>query len=286
MTTVRNMSLPRIRLAAAALTAALLAGCPACLADWVCPACGASVEGDFCLSCGLMKPPEGMAFIPEGAVLLNGEEVTFEAFFIDSAPASYRQVLPWLNATIQSPEEWAMIVTGQYDDDLLFLKFTPFTGSSDRSSIVVPASCFDLPAASFTWEGARHFLSDQGKRLPTRAELLAAWQAGLVDPVDTHAVMGCFESVMVATLGTVLGSLDRQAMFMPGNSSPEERLMWEWTRDAWLQAAGDLSDLDEGNRTIMKPLDPPVFGFAGRNNGYFNVIFRGVVAARLPGYPD
>lgn len=269
----------------AAMVLLLIAGGASLGEEWLCPGCGSTASGARCEQCGLIEPPEGMAYIDAGTVALDdGTVLDYEPFFIDTTPVTYRDVLPWLNSTIGSAEEWAMIITGQYDADLLFLKFTPFTSSADGSAITVPASCFDIPATSFTWEGARHFLSDIGKRLPSRAEFLAAWESGLVRPYDVYQLMRLYENVVTSTLGNVLGGMDRQAMFTPGYSSPEERVVWEWTRDAWNEEPDVRSpDLEYAIRAIARPLDPPQLGFAGRNNGYFNVAFRGVVPGFMPG---
>ena len=256
----------------------------AAVEGWECPVCGDEVSGQLCPACGVIMPPEGMVFVDAGTVVIEGDTLAFEPFFVDPEPVAYRSVLPWLNSTVGSIEEWAMIITGQLDEDMLFLKYTPFTSSSDGRSITVPASCFDIPAASFTWEGARHFLSDQGRMLPSRVQMYAIFDAGLVNAYDVRQVMSTYENVVVATIGDVLGALDRQAMFMPGMSTVEERIMWEWTRDAWSSAPGEAFDPDDATRAMFKPLDPPQLGFADRGNGYFNVVFRGVVPARLPGW--
>jgi hypothetical protein len=63
-----------------------------------------------------------------------------------------------------------------------------------------------------------------------------------------------------------------------GYSTASERVMWEWTRDEWGHHPGNSADMLATYRTIWKPLDPPVTGAAGRDTGYFNVIFRGVVS--------
>jgi len=141
----------------------------------------------------------------------------------------------------------------------------------------VPAGCFGMPAASFTWDGATLYLMDTGRRLPTVAQITAANEAGLITRFDVYTVMSSFESVMTATMGQLLGPLGRQSMFM-GYSTASERVMWEWTRDEWARKPGEPDDPLGLYRTIWKPLDTPVTGAAGRDMGYFNVIFRGVVS--------
>lgn len=253
---------------------------------WECPECGVDNSGAICEECGLIEPPQGMVYIPAGYVVTDGYKVYYHSFFIDTFPVSYRQIIPWINMSIESVENLAIIITGKFDQELQFLKFTPFTGSEDGSGLTVPANCFDLPVGSITWEASRLFLSQVGKRLPTKVEIIAAWEAGIIEPIDVKAVMSVYEDVTVYFMGgsIELGAIDSQAMFRSGYSTLEERVMWEWTGDSWGWLPEDqISEPDSPTRLLFKPLSEPGFGFTQGNYGYFNVTFRGVVPAIVPG---
>jgi hypothetical protein len=259
----------------AAVILVVLAGAAAA---WDCPRCGTPGQGAaFCSVCGLPEPPAGMAFVPGCTVTVSGEQVEVAPFFIDSMPVTYRDVLPWMETAVTSEEDLAAVVTGQFDESYQFLSFTPFINNEDGTALTVPAASFGMPAASFTWEGATLFLTDAGKRLPTLAQITAANEAGLITRFDVYTVMSSFEPVMTATMGQLLGPLGRQSMFM-GYSTASERVMWEWTRDEWALRPWEPGDPLGPYRTIWKCLDTPVTGAAGRDTGYFNVIFRGVVS--------
>jgi hypothetical protein len=79
------------------------------------------------------------------------------------------------------------------------------------------------------------------------------------------------------TLSGVLGvSTAGLSMFSEG-ARPEDRVMWEWTRDARGQPPDSLPDLDSPYAVLFRPTDPPETGTGLRSIGYYNVIFRGVV---------
>ena len=158
-----------------------------------------------------------------------------------------------------------------------FLSFTPFINNEDGTALTVPTNSFGVPASSFTWEGATLYLLDQGKQLPTSAQLTAAMEAGLVTGFDVYTVMSSYANVMTATMGNMLGSLGSQSMFA-GYSTAAERVMWEWARDEWAHQPGTHIDMLATCRTMWKPLETPVTGAAARDAGYFNVIFRGVIS--------
>jgi hypothetical protein len=243
---------------------------------WECPRCSSVQEGEFCSVCGLLEPPEAMIFIPACTVEIEGIPYDVDPFYIDSIPVTYRDVLPWMEEVVASQEDLAAIVTGQFDENFQFLSFTPFINNEEGTALTVPTSCFGIPAASFTWEGALLFLNDNGKHLPTAAQLMAAREAGVIQEYDVYSVMQSYSSVMTASMGNLLGTLGNQSMFA-GYSTAAERVMWEWARDEWSHQPGSSLDMLAQYRILWKPLDPPVIGAAGRDAGYFNVIFRGVV---------
>lgn len=239
----------------------------AAAAAWDCPACGAANAGPVCTRCFLPEVPAGMSFVPACSVVLDGDTVDVAAFFVDSSPVTYRRILPWMNSTITTAEQLAAAVGGLYDTRGEFLSYTPFT-SAESGGLTVPSACFDLPAGSFTVGGAGEFLASEGRRLPSAAELEAAYQAGLVPPVDTYEVMESFASVMEASIGPLLGTLSTQAMFA-GFSSPSERVIWEWTSDVT-----GSEDIPGPCAVIFRPSGT---GVALGGSGYFNVMFRGAV---------
>ncbi|MBD3369950.1 SUMF1/EgtB/PvdO family nonheme iron enzyme [Candidatus Fermentibacteria bacterium] len=256
-------------------TACLIVACPSAL-GWICPACSTESEGLLCTDCGLPRPPEGMGYAPACTVEVRGAAVRVESFFVDSFPVTYREILPWMNENVSTLEDMAGIVTGQYDANLQFLRYTPFTGNSEGTGITVPSNCFSLPVGSFTYEGAASYLQSRGARLPTTAEILAAKRQGLVDRFDVESVMRRFAAMMRSTMGSMLGDLANQAMFA-GYSTVDERLMWEWTTDAWRQPPDSIYRLDAPYRVIVRPTEEAELGAAGSDMGYFNVTFRGVV---------
>ena len=251
-------------------------------AAWTCPACGDAGQTDgVCSVCGLPQPPSGMAFVPASRVVVQGDTVEVGAFFIDSMPVAYRDVLPWLGQNCRDGQALASVVTGQYSDSGHFLAFTPFVATAG-SEYSVPAVCLDRPAASFTWTGAQWYLSSRGTRLPTLAEMHAAARLGLIQPFNAYSEMQLFANLMETSLGDVLGALGRQAMFA-GYSTEEERVMWELTHTP---VGGDpavaLPAADDPCVYIFKPLPVPISTGTGRDTGYFNVIFRGAID--LPGF--
>ncbi len=240
---------------------------------WRCPACSTLAEGDACPECGLLRPPEGMAYVPASRVEIMGDTVSVDAFLIDSVPVSYRKVLPWLNRNLTSMQDLAEILVGQYDADGQFLKFTPFVVGESGQALTVPTNCFSMPVSSLTWTGAVRFLRHRGARLPRAAELAAAAGMGYVDPVDVYPVMSSYSQVLERNMG-ILGSLGSQAIFSYGEGS--ELQMWEWTLDAWGQEPGQPLRQQDPYRILLRPagLEP---GVARKDMGYFNVIFRGVI---------
>lgn len=251
-------------------------------AAWTCPACGDAGQTDgVCSVCGLPQPPSGMAFVPASRVVVQGDTLEVGAFFIDSMPVAYRDVLPWLGQNCRDGQALASVVTGQYSDSGHFLAFTPFVATAG-SEYSVPAVCLDRPAASFTWTGAQWYLSSRGTRLPTLAEMHAASRLGLIQPFNAYSEMQLFANLMETSLGDVLGALGRQAMFS-GYSTEEERVMWELTHTP---VGGDpavaLPATDDPCVYIFKPLPVPISTGTGRDMGYFNVIFRGAID--LPGF--
>jgi len=247
---------------------------------WECPRCSSEQQAEFCSVCGLLEPPEAMAFIPACTVELEGVLYDLDPFYIDSMPVTYRDILPWMEEAVTSQEDLASIITGQMDESFQFLSFTPFINNEEGTALTVPTGSFGTPAASFTWEGASLFLHDNGKQLPTAAQLTAAREAGVIPEYDVYSAMLTYSSVLTASMGNLLGVLGNQSMFA-GYSTATERVMWEWARDEWGRQPGSSVDMLALYRTLWKPLDPPVIGVAGRDSGYFNVIFRGVVSLPL-----
>jgi len=243
---------------------------------WDCPQCSADNQGTFCSDCHLPEPPDGMAFVPSCTVEINGQEVEVSRFFIDSEPVSYRDMIPWLNNSGFGARELGAVITGGGEESMEFLAFTPFTGD-ENGGITVPSQCLENPAASITWSGAQSFLSEAGKRLPTLGEMYAAREAGLLQQYDAYEAMLAFSGQMRASMGEMLGTLSTQAMFA-GYSTASERVMWELTGTVW---GGDPMERapfpNVSYITILKPLDQPDITSIHRDNGYFNVIFRGAI---------
>jgi hypothetical protein len=235
---------------------------------WDCPSCGSANNGQICTSCFLPEVPPGMVWVPATSVVLDGDTIEVQPFFIDTSFVSYRQVLPWMNATITSLDQLGAVITGQYDENLQFLRYTPFTSSSEGAGMTVPSDCFDLPACSFTRPGAVDFLLSVGKRLPSAAELAAASAAGLASRIDVYDVLANYASMIQSALGDLLGRLAGQAMFA-GYSTADERVLWEWTSDS------------PGTANVQGPCGviyrSTGAGIAVSDGGYFNVGFRGAV---------
>lgn len=239
-------------------------------AAWDCPRCGLSNQGSICRRCSLPEPPAGTVWIEGDTVTVGGELVEVAPFFLDASPVTYRRILPWLNEEATSLERLAELVSGQADENLNFLRYTPFTGNEQGTGLTVPSACLDLPACSITWTGAIQFLSSEGKRLPTAAELALAERCGLLREMDVQAVMSTFAEMMYDAMGSALGRFDAQAMFA-GYGTPGERVVWEWTGDT-PSGAGSRTDpcvvIFRGGAT----------GIASTDSGYFNVAFRGAVS--------
>jgi len=265
---------------------------------WTCPACGTVFEGEFCPECGLISPPEGMTFIPACSVSVDGNMVHVPAFFIDSEPVSSRSMLSWLSSEITHLDQVHVYLTGQAEllmpgenigeefRDVVFVRYTPWVVYRDMQGgvegITVQTGCFDNPANAVTFDAAGLYLGDNGKRLPTEAELTAAISAGAAGYVDTWDVVSAYSDFISMTLSSIIGVPPAGLAMFSENLDPRERIMWEWTADAWGQQAGAPSDAVSPYAVILKPLDPVVRGTGMREYGYFNVIFRGVVA--LPWY--
>jgi hypothetical protein len=248
----------------------LLAAVPAAAAAWDCPACGTANQGQICTECHLPEPPEGMAWVPGDTITVDGILFRVEPFFIDSSRVTYRDVLPWLNSEATSIDRLAEIVSGQYDESLNFLRYTPFTGSEDGSGITVPAGCLDLPVTSFTWPAASDYLRSTGRRMPSTAEMALAARHGMVADQDIFEIMSAWASMMEASMGSLLGRISAQAMFA-GYSSRAERAIWEWTSDA--PGYGD-PPVPPACMVVFRPSGT---GLADRSSGYFNIGFRGAV---------
>ncbi|NOQ21436.1 MAG: hypothetical protein GQ565_02135 [Candidatus Aegiribacteria sp.] len=260
---------------------------------WTCPACGSDNNGDFCSDCDLPQPPEGMEYIGPSTVTVDGEGISVDPFFIDREPVICRDILDWLAREISNVDQIPVYLTGQEEllmpgssmgedfGNIIFVRYTPWVIYKNMeggvTGVTVQTGCFDIPAASITFDAARLYLNDSGKRLPTRVEISAAASVGAIGFEDTWEVMNAYSDFISMTLSGIIGiSPSRLAMFSE-NQAPEERIMWEWTRDAWEQPPGTISDLQSPYALIFKPLDPPVEGTAMRESGYYNVIFRGIV---------
>lgn len=246
-------------------------------AAWVCPSCGDGVEAAFCPRCLIPEPPSGMAFVPGDTITVDGVLCDVQPFYIDSSAVSYQDLLPWLNGAFEDGEGLAAIITGQYDEDFQYLRYTPFTGDESGSGLTVPQACMDLPAASVTPGGARSYLASTGRRLPSAAELALAARNGLVEEVDVFAVMSTYADMMEASMGAMLGRLSTQAMFA-GYSTASERVMWEWTGSLPGSPTEAVRDAVAPCTTVYRPGGT---GIADSGSGYFNVAFRGVVSLPL-----
>lgn len=246
-----------------------------------CPECSSEQSGDPCRVCLLPVPPPGMVYVPGSTVVVLGDTVNVGAFFIDTFPVVYRNVTPWLGQNCRDSRVLASVITGQYSESGHFLAFTPFVATA-QGEYSVPAACLDRPAAGFTWMGASWYLSSRGARLPTLAEIQAAFQHGLIEPFNVYSEMQLYSGLLESSLGNILGALNRQAMFA-GYSTSEERVMWELTHTSHgSNPSTAIPGTDDPFITIFKPLAVPVVSGTGRDMGYFNVIFRGVID--LPGF--
>lgn len=265
---------------------------------WVCPACGNEAAGEFCDDCGLPQPPPGMEFVPACSVSLDDATVHVPAFFIDAQPVISRDILGWLTSEITYVDQVPVYLTGEESllmsgdnigeefQDVVFVRYTPWVIYTDIQGMVdgitVQTGCFDDPAVAVTFDAAVIYLSDKGKRLPSEAEITAAVSAGLIDYNDTWEIMNSYSDFISMTVSGIIGVSPAGMAMFSESQTPEDRIMWEWTGDAWAQPPDSISDLESPYALILKPLDPPVRGTALRDSGYFNVIFRGVVS--LPWY--
>jgi formylglycine-generating enzyme required for sulfatase activity len=217
-----------------------------------------------------------MVYVPATTVEINGNTVDVQPFFIDNQPVTNRDFLPWLNGSGFGVSELGIIITGGGDDSMQFLAFTPFMGAQE-GGITVPSQCLENPVVSITWSGAQSFLSDEGKRLPTVAEIQAAASLGLVDVWDSYETMQAYANQMQSSMGELLGTLNAQAMFA-GYSTANERVMWELTGTEF---DGDplatAVPIDVHYITLFKALDEPELSSTDREMGYFNVVFRGAI---------
>ncbi len=261
---------------------------------WTCPACSTENDGEFCNECSLPQPPDGMVYVAPTTVTVDGEDFAVEPFFIDREPVICRDILDWLASEIYYIDQIPIFLTGQPDllmpgesmgedfRDIIFIRYTPWVIykniEGNVTGITVQTGCFDIPAASVTFDAARLYLIDEGKRLPTRIEITAAVSAGAIGIEDTWEVMDSYSDFISMTLSGVIGTSPAGLAMFSENQTPQERIMWEWTRDAWNQPPDSIADLQAPYALIFKPLDPPVEGTAMRETGYYNVIFRGVVS--------
>ncbi len=241
--------------------------------SWQCPSCGRDAEGAVCPGCVIPAPPPGMVWIEGDTLTLDGILYEVGPFYIDSGPVTWRSVLPWLNSRVESLEDLAWVITGVFDENLQFIRYTPLTSSETGDGLGVPAACLDMPAGSFTLQGAAGFLASEGRRLPTVLELALASRSGVFAGTDVFTVMSAYSSIMEAAMGPLLGRLQSQAMFA-GYSTAAERVMWEWTTS---DPADPLVDLDESTSPCATVWRPSGTGVADRGSGYFNIAFRGVV---------
>jgi hypothetical protein len=239
-----------------------------------------------------------MEFVPACSVSVEGQTVHVPAFFVDTEPVMNRNILGWLTDEISYIDQVPVYLTGQESllmpgetisedfHDVIFVRYTPWVVYTDLQGgvdgITVQTGCFDYPAVAVTFDAAVIYLNDMGKRLPTEAELAAATAAGLIGYNDTWEVMNSYSDFISMTVSGIIGVPPAGMAMFSESETPEERIMWEWTGDAWAQPPDSVSDLQSPYAVIVKPLGPLVRGTALRDSGYFNVIFRGVVA--LPWY--
>ncbi len=223
------------------------------------------------------EPPSGMAFVPACTVNYEGVDYEVPAFYIDSSAVPYSDLLPWLNGAFEDGPGLARLVTGHYDENFQFLRYTPFTGDEAGAGLTVPESCSGLPACSMTWSGASEYLASIGKRLPSAVELAAAACAGLLTDADIYDIMGVYADMMESSMGAMLGRLSSQAMFA-GYSTASERVVWEWTGSAPGEPASSSTETLSPCAVVYRNSGP---GAADNASGYFNVAFRGAVGLPL-----
>ena len=256
---------------------------------WVCPACGTENSGDMCIACGVPEPPTGMVFIDACTVEIDGESIQVEPFYIDVSPVTCRKVLSVLNRLSNSLSSVIPLITGLEsllidgaaleNPGFYFIKYTPYYfsgGGGNPITISVLNGCFDNPAASLTWEGANLYLLYSGKRLPTAAELAAAFNAGYIFRIDCNDYLDSYSDFLhLSVLGLLNIPMSQMSISNTGNS--EDNTMWEWTVSEWGAGYNSIADLESSYMTIFKPLEEPAFGSAPRKYGYFNIMFRGIV---------
>ena len=239
-----------------------------------------------------MTPP-GMEYIAPSIVIVDGDSINVAHYFIDREPVICRSILDWLAQEISYADQIPVYITGQEEllfpgenmgedfRNIIFVRYTPWViyrnEQNGVTGVTVQTGCFDIPATSITFDAARLYLNDNGKRLPTGVEIAAAVTAGAIRIEDTWEVMSAYSDFISMTLSGIIGTSPARLAMFSENQAPEDRIMWEWTRDAWEQPLDTISDLQSPYALICKPLDPPFKGAALRESGYYNVIFRGVV---------
>ena len=263
------------------------------ISAWTCPACSTENNGDFCTDCDLPMPPQGMEYIAPSIVIIDGDSIHVGPYFIDREPVICRNILDWFAQEISYVDQIPVYITGQEEllmpgenmgedfRNIIFVRYTPWViyrnEQNGVSGVTVQTGCFDIPATSVTFDAARLYLNDNGKRLPTGVEIAAAVTAGAIRIEDTWEVMSAYSDFISMTLSGIIGTSPARLAMFSENQAPEDRIMWEWTRDAWDQPPDTISDFLSPYALILKPLDPPFEGVALRESGYYNVIFRGVV---------
>lgn len=234
-----------------------------------------------------------MEYIAPATVIIDGDSIHVAPYFIDREPVICRDILDWFAGEISYVEQIPIYITGQEgllmpgeyigEDfrNIVFVKYTPWViyknAQNGVTGVTVQTGCFDIPATSVTFDAARLYLGDNGKRLPTRVEITAAVEAGVIGIEDTWEVMNAYSDFISMTLSGIIGTTPARLAMFSENQAPEDRIMWEWTRDAWEQPPDTISDMQSPYALILKPLNPPFKGTALRESGYYNVIFRGVV---------
>ncbi len=222
-------------------------------------------------------PPDGMAFIPGDTITYEGVLYEVAPFYADSTPVTYASILPWLNGAFEDGQGLAALITGHYDENFQFLRYTPLTGDETGAGLTVPPDCMDLPATSVTPEGASGFLAASGRRLPSAVELALAARHGLLADTDVYSVMSVYADMMEASMGALLGRLSAQAMFA-GYSTAAERVVWEWTGSVPGSPAVSGGETASPCAVIYRNSGS---GVADNRSGYFNIAFRGVVGLPL-----
>ena len=186
------------------------------ISAWTCPACSTENEGEFCTDCYLPVPPPGMEYIAPSTVIIDGESIHLAPYFIDREPVICRDILDWLAAEISYVEQIPIYITGQEgllmpgenmgEDfrNIIFVRYTPWViyrnAQDGVTGVTVQTGCFDIPATSVTFDAARLYLGDNGKRLPTRVEIAAAVEAGAIGIEDTWEVMNAYSDFISMTL--------------------------------------------------------------------------------------